>query len=231
MTDTTSTSTPGAPDTGVPTTYNVIAVSFDADVNAYAALTKLKELDAQDQIEVHEAVAVQRAADGTLTVKDQVDSPELVGTAGGGLTGLLVGILGGPLGVLIGGSTGLLVGSLFDLDEAEQVETVLGRLSQAVEPGRTAVLAVVNEPSPEVIDAAMADFGGTVLRRSVDEVEAEVAAVEKAERKAAREAQLELVRSRRDHDREAAHAKVDALKAKLARRDGTSSNGEPTGEA
>ncbi len=231
MTNTTTTSIPDTPDTGVPTTYNVIAVAFDADANAYLALTKLKELDAQDQIKVHEAVVVERAADGTLTVKDRVGSTELVGTAGGGLTGLLVGILGGPLGVLIGGTTGLLVGSLFDLDEAEQVETALGRLSKSVEPGATAVLAVVSEPSPEVIDAAMADLGGTVLRRSVYEVEAEVAAIEKAERKAAREAQLELVRSRRDRDRDAAHAKVAALKAKLARRDGTSPNGDATGDA
>ena len=231
MTNTTSTSTPGAPDTGVPTTYNVIAVAFDADVNAYAALTKLKELDSQEQIEVHEAVAVQRAADGTVTVKDRVGSPELVGTAGGGLTGLLVGILGGPVGVLIGGSTGLLVGSLFDLDEAEQVETALGRLSETVEPERTAVLAVVTEPSPEIIDAAMAAFGGTVLRRSVYEVEAEVAAIEKAESKAAREAQEELMRSQRDHDRDAAHAKVEALKAKVAHRDGKSSNGEKSDDA
>jgi uncharacterized membrane protein len=231
MTDTTSTSTPGPADSGVPTIYNVVAIAFEADVNAYAALTKLKELDAQDQIEVHEAVVVERAADGTLTVKDRVGSTELVGTAGGGLTGLLVGILGGPLGVLIGGTTGLLVGSLLDLDEAEQVETALGRLSRSVEPGATAVLAVVSEPSPDVIDAAMAALGGTVLRRSVYEVEAEVAAIEKAERKAAREAQLELVRSRRDRDRDAAHAKVQALEAKVAHRDGTTPNPEPAGAA
>jgi uncharacterized membrane protein len=231
MTNTTSTSTPGAPETGVPSTYNVIAVAFEADVNAYAALTKLKELDAQEQIDVQEAVVVQRAADGTLTVKDRVDSAELVGTAGGGLTGLLVGVLGGPLGVLIGGSTGLLVGSLFDLDEADQVETALGRLSESVEAERTAVLAVVTEQSGEVIDAAMAAVGGTVLRRSVSEVEAEVAAIEEAERKAAREAQLELMRSRRDENRDAAHAKVEALKAKLARGDGASSNGETTDDA
>ena len=231
MTDTTSTSTPSAPDTGAHTTYNVIAVAFDADVNAYAALTKLKELDAQDQIEVHEAVVAQRATDGTLTVKDRVGSPELVGTAGGGLTGLLVGILGGPVGVLIGGSTGLLVGSLFDLDEADQVETTLGELSKSVAPDATAVLAVVTEPSPEIVDAAMAALGGDVLRRSVDEVEAEVAAIEEAERKAAFEAERELVRSRRDRDRDAAHAKVEAIKAKLARSDGPISNGEPTTDA
>jgi len=229
MTDTT-TPTPAAADSGVPTIYNVIAVAFAEDVNAYAALSKLKELDSQDQIEMHEALVAQRAADGTITVKDRVGSDELVGTAGGGLTGLLVGILGGPLGVLIGGSTGLLVGSLFDLDRADEIETALGQLSKSVEAERTAVLAVVTEPSPEVIDAAMADFDGTVLRRSVYEVEAEVAAIEKAERKAAIEAERELIRSRRDEDREAAHAKVEALKAKLRHGDGATAK-EATDEA
>jgi len=219
MTDTSSTSTPGPADSGMPSTYNVIAVAFDADVNAYAALTKLKELDSQGQIDVQEAVVAQRAADGTLTVKDRVGSPELVGTAGGGLTGLLVGILGGPVGVLIGGSTGLLVGSLFDLDEADEVETSLGQLSKSVAPDATAVLAVVTEPSPEIVDAAMAVLGGTVLRRSVDEVEAEIAAVEDAERKAALEAQRELIRAKQEHARETARAKVEGLKAKLSHRD------------
>ena len=51
---------------------------------------------------MHEALVAQRGADGTIAIKDRVDSDELVGTAGGGLTGLLVGILGGPLGVLLG---------------------------------------------------------------------------------------------------------------------------------
>jgi uncharacterized membrane protein len=226
---TNTTSIQGQPQIGVPTTYNVIAVAFDSDVNAYGALTKLNELDAQDQLEVNEAVVVQRATDGTIVVKDRVDSPELLGTAGGGLTGLLVGILGGPVGVLIGGSTGLLVGSLFDLDDAEQIETALGQISQSVEPDHTAVLAVVTEPSPEVIDAAMASFGGSVLRRSVYDVEAEVAAIEKAERKAAREAQLELMRSTRDRDRDAAHAKVEALKAKLGHRGRATPGGASTG--
>lgn len=229
MTDTTTTA--GRPDTGVPTTYNVIAVGFDEDVNAYGALTKLEELDSQGQLHVHEGVVAQRETDGTITIKDRVGSDELAGTAGGGLTGLLVGILGGPVGVLIGGSTGLLVGSLFDLDDAEQIETALGQLSKSVAPERTAVLAVVTEPSRDVVDAAMAAFGGTVLRRSVSDVEAEVAAIDKAERKAAREAQLELMRSQRDHDRDAAHAKVEALKAKVARRDGTSSDGKKSDNA
>jgi uncharacterized membrane protein len=217
MTDTTT--TPGGADTATPTTYNVIAVAFGEDANAYAALTKLKELDSQGQIAVDEAVVVERAADASLTVKDRTGSVQLAGTAGGGLTGLLVGVLGGPLGVLIGGPTGMLIGSLFDLDEAERVETTLGEIAKSIQPERTAVLAVVTEPSAEVVDAAMASFGGTVTRRSVADVEAEIAAVEQAQRAAGREARQELMRARRDQTREAAHAKVEALKANLGRRD------------
>jgi uncharacterized membrane protein len=211
----------GAMNTTIPTTttYNVLAVSFDEDLNAYAALTKLKELDGQGQVALDEAAVIERGRDGTITVKDRVESPQLVGTAGGGLTGLLVGVLGGPLGVLLGGSTGMLIGSLFDLDEADQIDTALGEIAKSVEAGHTAVIAVVTEPSAEIVDAAMRVFGGSVTRRGVADVEAELAAVEEAQRKAAHEAQQELMRGRRDHAREAAHAKVEALKAKLGGHD------------
>jgi ABC-type lipoprotein release transport system permease subunit len=67
------------------------------------------------------------------------------------MLGLLLGIIGGPLGVLIGGTYGLLVGSLFDLDEAERTESVLSEISASVRPGHTALRAQVTEHSPEVV--------------------------------------------------------------------------------
>lgn len=215
MSDTTSTDT--RTDAGVSTQYNVIAVTFGDDVNAYEALTNLNELGAQGRVDVQEAAVVQRQADGGLIVKDRAGGDELVGTASGGLIGLLVGVLGGPVGMLLGGSYGLFVGSLVDLDQGEQVETTIGEISKSVQADQTALLAVVTERSPEVIDAAMATLGGTVVRRSVDEVEAEVAAAEAAERKAAQEARRELMAAKRDRTRDAAHAKVEELKTKLAR--------------
>ena len=83
-------------------TYNAIAVSFEDDRNAYNALTLLKELDSQQRVGVREAVVV-RGEDGQVIEQDRIESTFLPGTAGGGLTGLLIGIIGGPLGVLIGG--------------------------------------------------------------------------------------------------------------------------------
>jgi uncharacterized membrane protein len=194
---------------------NVIVVGFDADDRAYEGLTRLKELDSQGQVGLAEAAVVVRDEDGHIETKDQVGDPSFVGTASGGLVGLLIGILGGPLGVLLGGATGLAVGSLFDLDDADETDSVLSDVSKTVKPGRTAVLAQVVEQSPEVVDAAMAQLSGTVVRRSVAEVEAEIAAAEEAQREAKRKARKELRDARKEKDRAAIHAKVEDLKAKV----------------
>ena len=199
--------------------YNVIAASFDPDNNAYAALTALKELDSQGQVKLEAAAVVARGNDGQLTVKDEVGSVDGFGAASGGLLGLLIGIIGGPLGVLIGGTYGLLVGSLFDLGEAEESESVLSQISGSVRPGHTALLAQVTEQSPEVVNAAITRLGGAVLRRPVEAVEYEIAAAEKAQRHAEKEADKELMRGKREHTKEQAHAKVEKLKAKLPHRD------------
>ena len=139
----------------------------------------------------------------------------MLGTASGGVIGLLVGIIGGPLGVLIGGAGGLYAGALFDIHDARQMESALAGISSSVRVGRTALLAVVTEQNAEAIDSAMSGLGGTVLRRSVADVEAEVAAAEKAQRKAKLEALRELIRGRRQHDKAAISAKIAELRDKL----------------
>jgi hypothetical protein len=107
-----------------------------------------------------------------------VDRGSYTGMASGGLVGLVIGVLDGPLGILIGGATGLLIRSLVDIDDADDTESVLSDISNSVGVGLTAFLAELTEHSSEVIDTAMARLGGIVLRRSVDEVEAEIAASE-----------------------------------------------------
>ena len=200
---------------------NVLVVTFGDDAendrNAYQALTDLKELDTQGQIKVAGAAVVARDADGRVDVKSEVGDLPYEGTASGGMIGLLVGIIGGPLGVLLGGATGVLVGSLFDIDDAETTESVLGEISKQVRPNRTAVLAQVTEQSTEVIDTAMAHVGGEVMRRPAVEVEEEIAAAQEAQRKAKSEARKELQAARRAQHKEEAHAKDEELKAKLHR--------------
>ena len=200
---------------------NVLVVTFgedaEKDQNAYQALTDLKQLDSQGQIKIAGAAVVARNPDGRVEVKSEVGDPPYAGTAGGGLIGLLVGVIGGPLGVLIGGTYGMLVGSLFDIDDVETTESVLGEISKQVQPTRTALLAQVVEQRPDVIDAAMAKLGGAVMRRPVVDVEEEIAAAEEAQRTARREARKELHKARVEKTKADAHAQVEELKSKFTR--------------
>jgi uncharacterized membrane protein len=194
---------------------NIVVVGFAEDDRAYEALSTLKELASQGQIGLDEAAVLVRDDDGHIVVKDEVGDPGYMGTASGGLVGLLIGILGGPLGVLLGGATGLAVGSLFDLADAEDSDSVLSEVSKTIKVGRTSLLAQLSEQSPEVVDHAMTRLTGTVVRRSVADVEAEIAAAEDAQREAKRKARAELRQARRDKRHANAHAKVEDLKAKL----------------
>jgi uncharacterized membrane protein len=194
---------------------NVIVVSFADDDKAYDGLTSLQQLDSQGQLEVVAAAVVARGEDGRVEIKDQVGDPDFAGTASGGLVGLLVGILGGPLGVLLGGATGLMVGSLYDMEDAEDTDSVLVDVSKTVRAGHNAVLAQVEEQSPEVVDTAMQRLSGTVVRRPVFAVESEIAAAEEAQRQAKAEARKELRQAHREKRHDEAHAKVEQLKAKL----------------
>ena len=200
---------------------NVLVIGFgddpENDTSAYQALTELKQLDSQGQIEIAGAAVITRDREGRVEVKTEIANDTYLGTASGGTIGLLLGIIGGPLGMLLGGTYGVLVGSLFDIDDAATTESVLAEISKQVQPARTAVLAQVTEQSPEVVDTAMARLGGDVMRRPAFEVEQEIAAAQDAQRKAEREARSELHRARVEKSKEDAHAKVEELKSKLQR--------------
>jgi uncharacterized membrane protein len=196
---------------------NVIAVSFSEDANAYEALSRLKELDTKGDVGVRGAAVVVRDGDGKVATKDQIGDESVEGSVGGGLVGLLIGVLGGPLGVLVGGATGVLVGSLFDEDDADQTESALADISKSIRVGSTGLLADVSEESPVAIDAVMANLGGTVLRRSAGDVQAEVAAAEEAQREAKKQARKELRDARQKKQKAEIDAKIADLKAKLDR--------------
>jgi uncharacterized membrane protein len=196
---------------------NVIAVTFEDDSNAYEALTTLKQLESQGQVGIRGAAVVSRDETGSVLDKDEVGDNSLVGTATGGIVGLLIGILGGPFGVLIGGATGVLIGSLFDGSDADETESVLAEISKSIRVGHNALLAEVSEQSPEVIDTAMTRLSGTVLRRRSDDVEAEVAAAEHAQREAKRKARKELLHARHEKHVHQIREKLAELMAKLHR--------------
>jgi uncharacterized membrane protein len=190
---------------------NVVVVGFAESSKAYQALSVLKECSAEGRIGLESAAIVERTQEGELRVPESVNNDELVGMASGSLIGMLIGVLGGPLGVLIGWGGGALMGGAFDVDRAVTSDEALTVLGRAIPPGTTAVIASVEEPAVEVIDAEMYKLGGEVTRRPVAEVMGELEAAEEAADAAAREARREL----REKRKAEVHANVDERVGKL----------------
>jgi uncharacterized membrane protein len=213
----------------MPIADSVVVVGFYENAKAYEAFSKLKSLSNQQQLTARSAALVERDQNGTLQIKDSFDAETGVPTAGGGLVGMLLGAIAGPYGMLLGLTGGALAGGSFELDRGDEQDEVLTQLNAAINPGHTVVVAQVNEPTIEVLDKAMGDLGGVVIRKSEADVLTELEAAEDAAnaaqaaaRKAVREKKMAEVKEKRED-------RIAALKAKFSRHhDSTSQAPDPS---
>jgi uncharacterized membrane protein len=194
---------------------NVVVVRFGEPSEAYQALSVLKECDAEGRIGLESAAVVERTADGQLRIPEDTDNVGPVGMASGSLIGMLIGVLGGPVGVLIGWGAGALMGGAFDLDRAETSDEALGVLGRAIPQGSTAVIASVREPAVEVIDGEMKKLGGEVTRKPAADVMDELESAEDAAAAASREARRTVRQKRKVEMKASYDERVGKLKEKL----------------
>jgi len=194
---------------------NVVVVRFPEASKAYQALSVLKRADAEGRIALSAAAVAERTPEGHLRIIESADNVGLEGTAAGGLLGMLVGVLGGPVGMLLGFGAGALAGGVVDLTRTEKGEDALTMLGNTISPGSTAVIAYVAEPAIEVVDGEMAKLSGEVTRRPVDDVMAELEAIEDASAAAAKEARRKLREERKAEVSGKFSERVGKLKERL----------------
>jgi uncharacterized membrane protein len=141
---------------------NVVVVQFDESSKAYQALSELNRLGREGRVNVNSAVLLERAEDGGVRVPEGADNAAGYSVATGGLVGMLIGALGGPIGMLLGGSIGVMSGSAGELARSSDQEVALQVIGERLQPGSPALVAEVEEPAEEVIDGAMSALGGKV---------------------------------------------------------------------
>lgn len=194
---------------------SLLLVTFDEPTVAHQTLSELRRLDADSVLTVRTAAVLERQPDGRFGVSEDTDNIGFTATASGGLVGALLGALAGPTGLLLGGAVGAVVGAVSDADEAGASELLLTTVGSRVPPGATAVVADVDEPAPEVLDAVVTGLGGRVTRRSRLEVEAELEAADHAARAAAEEAKRVMRERRKARGEETLGDRVADVKDKI----------------
>jgi len=184
-----------------------VVIVFPNEAQAYQGTRALKDLHVDGSLSLYGMAVIAKDAAGNVKVKESVD-PGPLGTAVGALLGGLVGLLGGPVGVVAGATGGTVLGSLFDIVNLGVGEDYVTKVSEELGPGKSAVIAEIDETWTTPLDTRMGALNGTVLRTWRSDFEDDQIAKEVA----AEEADFEALKA--EYAQATAEAKAN-LKAKL----------------
>jgi uncharacterized membrane protein len=177
----------------MPTQQEFIAVGFQGKNRASEVLGQLQQLNYEWTIDLADAVAVYRTDDGKLRVDQSVEPTTKEGAAMGGLVGIMLGgLLAAPFtgglsaaaaaaavgaGALGAGTIGAAAGA----SDAASFKEMYGisdefvqQVGGMVQPGESAVFALLRTANPETVIAQFKGYGGRILRTSLNPVDAAV---------------------------------------------------------
>ena len=192
---------------------NLVLVNYKVESEAYQALSELKRDTANANYTISQAAIVKRengqlnTMDGFINGKDANDD-----TVTGSLIGGLVGILGGPIGILLGGSVGMLVGGAVDASGIVKDASLLEKAGDSIAEGETAIILLAQEEYETALTAKLNDFDVTITRFDAAEVAAEVEHAREVERQMAKETREKLQEEKTEAFKETVAKKSEELK-------------------
>jgi uncharacterized membrane protein len=163
----------------------LIVVGFKKDMyRASEVLNTLQEMNQSWVVDLNDAVAVYRDYNGKLRVDQSFQATTGQGAAWGGLLGGLIGaMLVAPFtagasvaAVLAAGSlSGVALGATAGAVDAESwkedygiSEDFVQRTGTMVQPGDSAIFALLRTIDPDLVAAQFRGYGGTILRTSLN---------------------------------------------------------------
>ena len=166
----------------------LIVVGFKKDMyRAAEVLNVLKDLNDSWAVDLNDAVAVYRDYNGKLRVDSSFQLTMGQGGAWGGLLGGLVGaILLAPFtggaslavtltaGTLSGaaiGATAGVVGAEAEKEDYGISDDFVHEVGNLVQPGDSAIFALLRVVKPEVVAAQFKGYGGTILRTNLSDAD------------------------------------------------------------
>src|SRR6478672_3693896 len=147
----------------------MLVAVFDTENKAFEGLNAIKDLHNKGDITLYANAVVSKNEKGQLHLETSSDQGP-IGTTTGLLTGSLIGLFGGPVGLAVGAMTGSIAGMIFDVDTDDINTTFVDEVSKALEKGKTAVIAEIDETWTVPVDTKLDALNAIVFRRLRDEV-------------------------------------------------------------
>lgn len=150
----------------------MVVAAFQDEDSAKQALNELKDAQRQKFIKIEDAAVLRKDEKGKLHVHEIHDWGGGKGAVVGGLIGAGLGLLLGPL-VLVGAAGALVGGLSAKLRDSGFNDTRLKKLGEGLEPGTSAILAVVEHRWVAQVEAEIEEYAMDVL---TEDISADIAA-------------------------------------------------------
>lgn len=147
----------------------ILIAVFDTEQAAFEGVSALQDLHRDGDISLYASAVIAKDAQGQVAVRQAADRGP-IGTLVGIVTGSLVGLLGGPVGVAVGAYVGGTGGIMYDLFSAGFAVDVVDEVSEALTPGKAAVVAEVDEYWVTPVETRLGAMGATIFRSLPGEV-------------------------------------------------------------
>ena len=191
---------------------NIVIATYEVESEAYQALSEIKHETTNANYTISQAVIVKKE-NGQLNMRDGFGSGLVTDdTWKGGLIGSLVGILGGPIGILLGGSVGMMIGGAVDANDAANHISLLERAGECIAEGKTAMLLLAQEDYETALTAKLNSFHVTITRMDAAEVAAELEHAREVEKQLAKDARAKLRAERSESFKATVDQKRNELK-------------------
>lgn len=195
---------------------SIIVVNFNVESEAYQAFADLKQNAVNDSFIVSQAGVIAKAG-GVLSLKDGFDTgvETTDDTAIGGLVGAMLGIVGGPLGVLLCGSYGALVGNTLDAADSLDNISLVEKVCEVLTDDCTCLVALVSEENEGAFDAAFENYETEITRFDAAEVAVEIEEAAELQRQMEKEARKQLRAEKKANRKQKLEEKRTEIKAKF----------------
>jgi uncharacterized membrane protein len=191
---------------------NIIAAIFRNESDGYRMITELKASPTSTQATIAQMALVKKEGGG-FKVVDRYDgiSANAEATVAGGLIGALIGVLGGPLGILLLGATGALAGSMVDTGDSIYGQAMLETVATKLVAGEAALILLADENDEAYLDSVLNKFPVEILRYDAVSVADELEEAANMEQEMSRQARQKL----RDNKREERQKRREQKKAEM----------------
>lgn len=130
---------------------------------------------------------------------------------------MLLGVLGGPVGMLLGAGFGALVGINADASDTLYEASLLEQIAEKLDDGMVAVIALADEETTDALDALMSKFDTVIARFDADDVAAEVEEACDMQVEMARQARMKLRMEKSEKAREELRENMDILSSNFTK--------------